>query len=218
MVARGWRGGPDRARDDPARSPLPDFRRHLSGRGRLNRRRRMPYRAAMTYDAQETDRRIRRTRAAISEAFIRLMFSRRYDAIRTADLIAEAGVGRSTFYEHFRNKDEVLVAVIDPLFAPLADAAVGRGDVYRLQAILAHLWEQRSLGRMLFASGLLDKLQRKLAAMIAARMDEAGDEGPTALIAAGAAAGQLAMLKQWMTGEVSCPTADLARLMARRTA
>jgi AcrR family transcriptional regulator len=169
----------------------------------------------MTHDAQETDRRIRRTRAAISEAFIRLMFSRRYDAIRTADLIAEAGVGRSTFYEHFRNKDEVLVAVIDPLFAPLADAAVGRGDIYRLEAILAHLWEQRSLGRMLFASGLLDKLQRKLAAMIAERM-EAG-EGPTALIAAGAAAGQLAMLKHWMTGEVSCPTADLARLMAKRS-
>lgn len=175
----------------------------------------MPYRGGMTHDAQETDRRIRRTRAAISEAFIRLMFSRRYDAIRTADLIAEAGVGRSTFYEHFRNKDEVLVAVIDPLFAPLADAAVGRGDIYRLEAILAHLWEQRSLGRMLFASGLLDKLQRKLAAMIAERM-EAG-EGPTALIAAGAAAGQLAMLKHWMTGEVSCPTADLARLMAKRS-
>ncbi len=178
----------------------------------------MPYRGWMTHDAQETDRRIRRTRAAISEAFIRLMFSRRYDAIRTADVIAEAGVGRSTFYEHFRNKDEVLVAVIDPLFDPLADAAVGRGDIYRLQAMLAHLWEQRSLGRMLFASGLLDKLQRKLAAMIAARLEDAGSEGPAALIAAAAAAGQLAMLKQWMTGEVSCPTADLARLMAKRTA
>ncbi len=177
----------------------------------------MPYRGSMTYDAQETDRRIRRTRAAISEAFIRLMFSRRYDAIRTADVIAEAGVGRSTFYEHFRNKDEVLVAVIDPLFIPLADAAVGRGDVYRLQGMLAHLWEQRSLGRMLFAPGLLDKLQRKLAAMIAARLGETG-EGPTDLIAAGAAAGQLAMLRQWMTGEVSCPTADLAQLLAKRTA
>ncbi len=174
----------------------------------------MPYRAAMTHDAQETDRRIRRTRAAISEAFIRLMFSRRYDAIRTADVITEAGVGRSTFYEHFRNKDEVLVAVIDPLFIPLADAAVGRGDVWRLEAMLAHLWEQRSLGRMLFAPGLLDKLQRKLAAMIVTRLEET-DAGPPALIAAGRAAGQLAMLRQWMTGEVSCPVADLARLLAR---
>lgn len=174
----------------------------------------MPYRWLMTEDVQETDRRIRRTRASISEAFIRLMFSRRYDAIRTADLIAEAGVGRSTFYEHFRNKDDVLVAVIDPLFIPLAEAAAGRGDLWRLQAMLEHLWEQRSLARMLFAPALLDKLQRKLAAMIAARLGEV--DGPTALIAAGAAAGQLAMLRQWMMGEVSCPAADLARLMVTR--
>ena len=170
----------------------------------------------MTQDAaQITDRRIRRTRASISDAFVRLMFSRRYDTIRTADVIAEAGVGRSTFYEHFRNKDEVLVAVIDPLFIPLADAAAGHGDVYRVQAMLEHLWEQRSLGRMLFAPALLDKLQRKLAAMIVARLGE-GDGAVSALIAAGAAAGQLAILRQWMTGEVPCPAADLARLITKR--
>jgi AcrR family transcriptional regulator len=177
----------------------------------------MPYRSFMTQDAaQETDRRIRRTRASISDAFVRLMFSRRYDMIRTADVITEAGVGRSTFYEHFRNKDDVLVAVIDPLFIPLAEAAAGRGDVWRLQAMLEHLWEQRSLGRMLFAPALLDKLQRKLAAMIGARLVQ-GD-APTALIATGLAAGQLAMLRQWMTGEAPCPAEDLARLMARRPA
>lgn len=170
----------------------------------------------MTQDAaQHTDRRISRTRTSISDAFVRLMFSRRYDAIRTADVIVEAGVGRSTFYEHFRNKDEVLVAVIDPLFIPLADAAAGRGDVYRVQAMLEHLWEQRSLGRMLFAPALLDKLQRKLAAMIAARLGD-GDGAVNALIAAGAAAGQMAILRQWMTGEVSFPAADLARLLTKR--
>ncbi len=70
---------------------------------------------------------------------------------------------------------------------------------------------------MLFASGLLDKLQRKLAAMIAVRFEGMGREEPAALIAAGAAAGQLAMLKQWMTGEVACPVPDLARLLAKRT-
>lgn len=177
----------------------------------------MPYRAPMTEELQETDRRIRRTRAAISDAFVQLMFSRRYDAIRTADVIAGAGVGRSTFYEHFRNKDDVLVAVIDPLFIPLAEAAAGRGDLCRLQAMLEHLWEQRALGRMLFAPALLDKLQRKLAAMIAARLEAGeGPVAPVALVAMGEAAGQLAMLRQWMTGEASCPAADLARLLAKR--
>lgn len=188
----------------------------MSALGWLNKHSTIPYRARMNQEAEHnTDRRIRRTRASISDAFVRLMFSRRYDAIRTADVIAEAGVGRSTFYEHFRNKDEVLVAVIDPLFIPLADAAAGRGDVYRVQAMLEHLWEQRSLGRTLFAPALLDKLQRKLAAMTAARLGD-GDGAVNALIAAGAAAGQMAILRQWMTGEVSFPAADLARLMTKR--
>lgn len=167
--------------------------------------------------AQDTDRRKRRTRTAIHDALIRLIFARRYDAIRTADLIAESGVGRSTFYEHFRNKDEVLVAVIDPLFAPLAAAAAGRGNVFQLQGVLEHLWEQRAFGRLMFEPGLLVKLQRKLALMIEARLGEAADGAtPNALVAMGAAAGQLAMLRMWIVGEASCPAAEFARHLARR--
>ena len=45
------------------------------------------------------DRRTQRTRAAVLGAFTELFLSRRR-RIRAADLIAEAGVGRSTFYEH----------------------------------------------------------------------------------------------------------------------
>ncbi|OYW34904.1 MAG: hypothetical protein B7Z42_16035, partial [Brevundimonas sp. 12-68-7] len=81
-------------------------------------------------EAHDLDRRSQRTRKAIFEAFTRLMFARRYSAIRTTDLIEAAGVGRSTFYEHFRNKDDVLVWAIDPVFEPLADAGahVTSGD------------------------------------------------------------------------------------------
>ena len=60
-----------------------------------------------------TDRRIERTREALEGAFIRLILEgRRYDRITIAGLIARAGVGRSTFYEHYRNKDELLAATI----------------------------------------------------------------------------------------------------------
>ncbi|WP_395945568.1 TetR/AcrR family transcriptional regulator [Brevundimonas sp.] len=159
----------------------------------------------MTYDAvRDLDRRSQRTRAAIFDALIRLIFSQRYDAIRTADVIEAAGVGRSTFYEHFRNKDDVLVAVIDPVFTPLAAAAAGRGARAALKAMLDHIWPQRALARVLFEPPVLTKLQRKLAGMIEARLPESVDGPPTALIAMGAAAGQLAMLRMWLVGEASC--------------
>lgn len=158
------------------------------------------------------DRRVGRTRTAVFGAFVRLAFDRRYSAIRTADLIAEAGIGRSTFYEHFRGKDDVLIAVIDPIFVPLAEAVAGRGNLWHLRAMLEHVWEQRALGRILFEGRLLLKLQRKLAGMIEARLDAGTpDTIPPAMIAMAAATAQLAMLRMWLAGEAPCPAAALAR-------
>jgi AcrR family transcriptional regulator len=168
-------------------------------------RRKLRYRGCMTHEAaRDLDRRSKRTRAAILNALIRLIFSRRYHAIRTADVIEAAGVGRSTFYEHFRNKDDVLVAVIDPVFIPLAAAASGRGSRAALKAMLKHVWPQRALARVLFEPPVLAKLQRKLAGMIETRLTQRSDGPPAGLIAMGAAAGQLAMLRMWLVGEASC--------------
>jgi len=169
-------------------------------------------------DAAEPDRRKDRTRQAILEAMRRLVFTRRYGAIRTGDLIEAAGVGRSTFYEHFRSKDEVLVALIDPLFSPLADAAAGRGNVYALEAVLKHLWDQRAPARHLFEPPLGPRLTRKLAEMIAQRVTGA-TAVPAGLAATGAAAGTLATLRAWLAGEEPCVAAHLARHLAggRRT-
>ncbi len=164
----------------------------------------------------DIDRRSRRTRKAISDALVRLIFSKRYDAIRTAELIAAADVGRSTFYEHYRSKDDVLIAVIDPIFAPLADAATGRGSDASLTFILTHIWEQRVFGRMLFEPALLPKLQRKLAGMIEARMGvEAEPAVPRAMVAMGLASAQLSMLRMWLVGEAACPPGSLARQLRR---
>jgi len=167
----------------------------------------------MLDDAEHApDRRSRRTRKAIGDALIRLVFTRRYDAIRMADLIEEAGVGRSTFYEHFRNKDEVLIAVLDPILLPLAAGGAGRGAAPALRAALAHMWERRAAGRALFGPALTPRLQKRLAAMIEARITPLeAREAPPTLIATATAAGQLAMLRLWLTGEVSCPVDVLAR-------
>jgi AcrR family transcriptional regulator len=165
----------------------------------------------MTHEPPEDlDRRKARTRQAITGALTRLIFERRYSAIRTADLIEAAGVGRSTFYEHFRSKDDVLVAVIDPLFTPLADAAVGRGGVVVVQAILAHIWDQRASARQLFEPPLAARLHRKLAAMIEVRLDPAGGRVPAGLIATACAAATLATLRAWLAGETPCAAPDLA--------
>lgn len=166
-------------------------------------------------ETQDRDGRRKRTRQAIMDALVRLMSDRRYAAIRTTDLIQAAGVGRSTFYEHFRSKTAALEAVVEPILTPLALAGAGRGNTARLKVMLDHLWDRRALARHLFEPPLQTKLQRRLAAMIDAKIAIGPENGaPSLLVAGGAAAGQLAMLRMWLSGEASCRSEDLAKVLA----
>lgn len=158
-------------------------------------------------EQSDSDPRAQRTRAAILGAFVRLVFDRRYDAIRTADLIAAAGIGRSTFYEHFRGKDEVLVAATEPILRTLASAALNRASAAQLRATLAHVWERRGFARRILEGRTGRKLQERLAAMIAARLEPGA---PAAMRAMAVAAAQLTMLRLWLAGTVSSPAAELA--------
>jgi len=61
------------------------------------------------------DRRVRRTRRLLSEALVALILERGYDRITVGDVLERADVGRSTFYSHFRDKDDLLMACFDEL-------------------------------------------------------------------------------------------------------
>lgn len=56
-----------------------------------------------------TDRRVRRTKSLLHQALIELMLERGYDRISVRDILHRADVGRSTFYAHFRDKDDLLL-------------------------------------------------------------------------------------------------------------
>ncbi len=59
--------------------------------------------------AKKEDRRVQRTRNMLFEAFLDLMMEKGYDAITVQDIIDRANVGRSTFYSHFADKEQLLL-------------------------------------------------------------------------------------------------------------
>lgn len=69
------------------------------------------------------DRRVRRTRKSLHDALMELMLEKGYEAVTVQDLIDRADVGRSTFYAHFRDKDELLSSAVDQLRQSLVDRA-----------------------------------------------------------------------------------------------
>lgn len=58
------------------------------------------------------DRRIRKTLGLLHEALFSLIQEKDYDAIVVKEILDRANVGRSTFYTHFRDKDDLLVSGI----------------------------------------------------------------------------------------------------------
>jgi AcrR family transcriptional regulator len=67
------------------------------------------------------DRRVARSRRALKEALTDLILEHGYEAVTVQDVIDRADVGRSTFYAHFLDKDDLLMAILADLEIPAPD-------------------------------------------------------------------------------------------------
>jgi AcrR family transcriptional regulator len=68
-----------------------------------------------------TDRRAARTKAMLQRAHISLILEKGYEAITVEDICDEANVGRSTFYAHYSNKDDLKRSGFEHLRKQLVD-------------------------------------------------------------------------------------------------
>ena len=102
---------------------------------------------------EPADRRIRRTRALLHEALGSLIREKAYDRITVAQILDRAGVSRSTFYIHFRDKDDLLASGMRALlFDALAtDGAASSDTAERMVAfcvpLLRHIHHHRRSAR-----------------------------------------------------------------------
>jgi len=147
------------------------------------------------------DRRTARTRLAILSAFVALVGERRYETIRVGDIVDKADVGRSTFYDHFTSKDDLLRQSMDWLLRIFAEAAVPGGDEGRLAFAVGHFWANRRLARAVLAPPLGASVRRQLEAAIEERLE--GDLELKRARAVQIAAAQLALLEAWTRGELT---------------
>jgi AcrR family transcriptional regulator len=105
--------------------------------------------------ASTPDRRVRRTRKAIQDALISLMTEKGYEAVTVQDIIDRADVGRSTFYMHYTDKDDLLrdnFAVLRSLVEqPVPLEAANRRRLLRFSLpLFRHIHAERRLARALF--------------------------------------------------------------------
>ena len=79
----------------------------------------------------QMDRRQKKTRESIFNAFTELLSQKHYNQITVGEIIEKADIGRATFYTHFETKDFLLKALCEELFCHIFDATEESGKTHR---------------------------------------------------------------------------------------
>lgn len=103
------------------------------------------------------DARVRRTRDALGDALVALMQEKPFDTITVQDVLDRAKVGRSTFYAHYSDKDDLLMSDAEEFFESLAMMLSVRGDtsdrVFPVREFFSHITDAKQFVDALVSSG-----------------------------------------------------------------
>ncbi|HEV8371119.1 MAG TPA: TetR/AcrR family transcriptional regulator [Pyrinomonadaceae bacterium] len=177
---------------------------------------------------KKIDARVRKTRDALGDALVSLMQEKPFDSITVQDVLDRAQVGRSTFYSHFSDKDDLLMSDADEFFEALAMALSAHGDksdrVFPVKEFFTHVAEARQFVEALRTSGRMydnfELAQGHFARGIERRLSEiprgakipAQDRPALACAHAGAL---LSLLRWWIDRGMKEPADEMDKLFHR---
>jgi AcrR family transcriptional regulator len=103
------------------------------------------------------DRRALRTRDALGDALIELMQERPFKSVTVQDVLDRAKVGRSTFYTHYRDKNDLFLSDVEEFWEMMSSMLDRKGEdskrVAPVRELFSHIAEMKNLREALAASG-----------------------------------------------------------------
>lgn len=124
--------------------------------------------------AKKTDRRVQRSQQALEDALLQLMLEKGYAEISVSDIVDRANVGRSTFYAHYADKEDLLQQSLQELRAFLTDETLAlperKGPTHPALSfalpMFLHAHEQRNLFRSVMSARSGAPVQEHLQIML----------------------------------------------------
>jgi AcrR family transcriptional regulator len=86
------------------------------------------------------DRRILRTRRSLRQAFYALILEKGYDSVSVGEITERADLGRTTFYLHYRDKEDLLMESVRDLV---------NGLIAQLDQASTEYWARPEAGRLI---------------------------------------------------------------------
>jgi AcrR family transcriptional regulator len=177
---------------------------------------------------KKVDARVRRTRDALGDALVELMQEKPFDSITVQDVLDRANVGRSTFYSHFSDKEDLQISDADEFFEGISMALSAHGDkserVFPVQEFFQHVFEARQFISALMSSGKMQDNMELAEAHFARGIERRLNEIPRAssipaaersLMAAAHAGALISLLRWWLDKGMKEPAEEIDKLFHR---
>jgi len=168
------------------------------------------------------DRRALRTRDVLGDALVELMQQRPFHSIKVQDVLDRAGVSRSTFYTHYRDKDDLFLSDVEDFWEMLSSMLDRRGEesqrVAPVRELFAHVADAKTFIEALAASGKIHDvmeqgrgqfaraIEKRLTKLNGPRAPRQGDYAAQAHALAGAL---FSMLDWWMDRGMPVSAAEM---------
>ena len=177
---------------------------------------------------QLLDRRVQRTLPLLQEALFHLITERGYERITIADITERANLGRTTFYLHYRDKEDLLQESIKALLHDLhLDVEFQMEESCTLPMVSVRIFQHVARRQQLYQAMLkeagptrtLEDVMRTYFTELCQRFlqgDRLKTGGPSLvsneIIAVHAAGSLLSLLSWWLNHEVSLSAEDMGMI------
>ncbi|HKR14648.1 MAG TPA: TetR/AcrR family transcriptional regulator [Pyrinomonadaceae bacterium] len=177
---------------------------------------------------KKTDARVRRTRDALGDALVALMQEKPFDTITVQDVLDRAHVGRSTFYSHYSDKDDLLMSDADEFYERLAMGLSAHGEksdrVFPVKEFFGHIVEAKQFVNALTSAGKMEEqmdlarehfargIERRLSELPRGQSISPADRAAVAFAHAGAL---LSLLSWWVDRGMKQTPAEMDQLFHR---
>lgn len=160
---------------------------------------------------RKLDRRVQRTQHVLGDALVELMHRKPFNEITVQEVLDLAQVGRSTFYLHYRDKDDLFLSDAEQFFEGMANLLTRRGEVSKrvapVREFFTHLAEASEFYTSLIAAGkvqdVMELAQGYFARAIEQRLTELAPQPARAsayrtALSHALAGAMLSLLKWWI--------------------
>jgi AcrR family transcriptional regulator len=182
---------------------------------------------------EKLDRRQQRTRAQLRDALIALIMEEGYDHLTIQHITDKADLRRATFYLHYKDKEELLLTVLNEAFDELvrqmeaiyqSDTLAGKTNVEAFLVTFKFAQQHAQFYRVILGgqSGVVvaNRIRDYLAALILRSLKNVPSEQlalPPEILANYIAGAELAMITWWLNNDMPYSAEQMATMVQRLT-